>query len=474
MKVLAVASELHPLVKTGGLADVVGALPGALGALGVEVRTLLPGYPAVMVKLTGAEPVLELADLFGGPARVLMAKAAALDLLVLDAPHLYNRPGNPYLSPDGTDWTDNALRYAALAAVAAQIGRSAIPGFVPDLVHCHDWQAGLVPALLRFGGGPKSVFTVHNLAFQGHFPVGVFASLGLPAHAFGIDGVEYFGGVGYLKAGLRCADALTTVSPSYAREICTEEDGMGLGGLLATRRADLHGIVNGIDTAAWNPAKDPVITQSYTVKTLERRAANRRALEQRFDLAPSDGLLYIVVSRLTLQKGMDLVAAAADTIVTSGARLAVLGAGDAVLERALSAAAAAYPGRIGVITGYDEQLSHQMQAGADAILIPSRFEPCGLTQLYGLRYGCVPVVARVGGLADTVIDANDAAVSARVATGVQFAPVTQDGLEAALERTSALFANRPLWRALQVAGMAADLSWTRSAERYVALYRSLL
>ena len=474
MKVLAVASEMHPLVKTGGLADVVGALPGALGSLGVDVRTLLPGYPSVLLKLAGAEPVLEFADLHGGPARVLMAKAGALHLMVLEAPHLYNRPGNPYLGPDGTDWADNALRFAALAQVAAQIARGAIPGFIPNLLHCHDWQAGLVPALLRFGGGPKSVFTVHNLAFQGHFPAGTFASLGLPAQAFGIDGVEYFGGVGYLKAGLRCADALTTVSPSYAREICTEDDGMGLGGLLATRRADLHGIVNGIDTAAWDPAKDPVITQTFTAKTLERRLANRRALEQRFDLTPSDGLLYIVVSRLTLQKGMDLVAAAADTIVSSGARLAMLGAGDAVLERALTAAAAAYPGQIGVITGYDEQLSHQMQAGADAILIPSRFEPCGLTQLYGLRYGCIPVVARVGGLADTVIDANDAAVSGGVATGVQFAPVTQDGLETALERTSALFANRPVWRALQTAGMAADLTWSRSAQRYVALYQSLL
>jgi starch synthase len=473
MRVLSVASEIYPLLKTGGLADVAGALPGALAKQGIEMRTLVPGYPAVLAAFDAGETVYKINELFGGAARVVAGRARGLDLFALDAPHLFNRPGSPYLGPDGMDWPDNAQRYAAFSQVAADIGRGAIASFAPSIVHVHDWQAGLVPAYLRYGGGPKSVITVHNLAFQGHFPAALFVSLGLPPEAFAIDGVEYFGGVGFLKAGLQCADAITTVSPTYAQEICTPEDGMGLDGLLRKRRAVLHGIVNGIDAEVWNPGADPLIARTYDTKTLQRRSANKRAIEERFGLELSDGLLFCVVSRLTKQKGMDLLAEAAEKIVQLGARLAVLGSGDAVLEQTLREAASGFPGKIALITGYDEPLSHLMQAGADAIVIPSRFEPCGLTQLYGLHYGCVPVVARVGGLADTIVDANDAAVAAGVASGIQFAPATIDAFSAALDRAATLYSEPGVWKSMQRNGMNADVTWKRSAARYANLYRSL-
>jgi starch synthase len=473
MKVLAVASEIYPLVKTGGLADVTGALPSALAHHGIEVATLVPGYPAVLEALAGAQVVKETGDQSGGAARIRKGHLHGLDLLVLDAPHLFRRDGNPYQGPDGRDWPDNAERFAALSRTACEIAQGAIPAFTPDLVHVHDWQGGLTAAYLHFAGGPESVITLHNIAFQGRFPAAVFPSLGLPPQAFAIDGVEYFGGVSYLKAGLQYADAITTVSPTYASEILTAEYGMGLEGLLRRRQRDLTGIVNGIDTAVWNPAIDPMIPQHYGAGRLEGRQANKRAVEARFGLDHGEGPLFAGVSRLTHQKGMDLLAAAVDRLIERGARLAVLGSGDQGLEAALTGKAARHAGRVGIVTGYDEPLAHLLQAGADAIVIPSRFEPCGLTQLIGLRYGCVPVVARVGGLADTVIDANEAALAAGAATGIQFSPVTQGALEGALERAIGLYRDKASWQSMQHAGMKADVSWTRSAQRYAELFRSL-
>lgn len=474
MKVLSVASEIFPLIKTGGLADVAGALPGALKPLGVAMLPLVPGYPAVVTALEDFEVAFEFEDLFGGPARILWGEAKGLDVLVLEADHLYKRSGSPYLGPDGKDWGDNGFRYAALCWAAAEIGRGSIADFVPEIIHCHDWQAGLVPAYIRFGGGgPKTVMTVHNLAFPGYFPYTIFQSLRLPDEAFAITGVEYFGGVGYLKSGLQLADALTTVSPTYAREIQQPENGMALDGLLRARSSALQGIVNGIDTAVWNPAKDDALVASYTATTLAQRAQNKAAVERRFGLQPGNGPLFCVVSRLTSQKGMDVLAQCLPTLIGSGGRLAILGSGDAALEQQLLAAVGTYAGRVGMSTQYDENLSHLMQGGADAILVPSRFEPCGLTQLYGLRYGCVPIVARVGGLADTIIDANDAALAAGVATGIQFNPVTVEGLQNALGRALSLYAQPAQWASLQKAGMKADVSWTRSAQQYADLYNSL-
>jgi len=480
LRVLSVASEAVPLVKTGGLADVAGALPAALAPHDVALTTLLPGYPSVLDRLDGARQVHKWADLFGAPARLLESEGR----LILDAPALFNREGRPYTDDAGHDWTDNWRRFAAFARAAADVAGGSAKGLAFDLLHAHDWQSGLAPAYLRFAP-PKplkkplpSVMTIHNMAFQGYYPASTFPALGLPQAAWAWDGVEYHGGVGFLKAGLESAWAITTVSPTYAREIREPEFGMGLEGLIASRGERVTGIVNGIDTDEWNPETDPALATNYTARTLARRAANTRALESEFGLDPGDtgtngGPLFVVVSRLTWQKGMDVLLECLDHLVWLGGRLALLGSGDAALETAFHAAAARHPGKIGVRTGYDEALSHRMQAGGDAILVPSRFEPCGLTQLYGLRYGCVPVVARTGGLADTVIDANLAALSTGAATGVQFDGVTVPALKTALDRTVALWRQPDQWRSLQRAGMKQDFSWGRSGAAYAALYRRL-
>ena len=477
MQVLSVASEAFPLVKTGGLADVVGALPGALAPHGVQVTTLIPGYPQVAGAVKG-RALHRWRDLLGVEARLLAGEIAGHPLLVLDAPELFAREGGVYADRGGKDWPDNWRRFAALARAAADLASGAVKGQQFAVLHAHDWQAAMAPAYLRYAPGPgapaKSVVTIHNMAFQGRFDASVFDELALPPGAFTIDGVEYYGGVGFLKAGLEAADAITTVSPTYAREIREPEFGMGLEGLIATRAERVSGIVNGIDPAVWSPAAEPALPARYTARTLAKRTANTRAVEKMFGLEAGDGPVFTVVSRLTWQKGMDLLAECLDDLVATGGRLALLGSGDAALEAAFVESAARHPGKVGVRIGYDEPLSHLLQGGADAILIPSRFEPCGLTQLYGLAYGCVPVVARTGGLADTVIDANAAARAAGVATGVQFTPVTADGLRHALRRTMALWADREAWGAIQRNGMRADVSWRKSGRRYAELYQRLM
>lgn len=476
MQVLSVTPEIFPLIKTGGLADVTGALPLALAGKGVAMRTLIPGYPQVMDAFKKKKAVHQYPLLQGGKASVQAAELAGLDLFVLDAPHLFDRPGGPYGDASGGDWPDNWRRFAALSQVGADIAAGAISGYMPDIVHAHDWQSAMTLAYMRYGQavGTPSMITVHNLAFQGQFGAGIFGELGLPAVAMALDGVEYYGGVGFLKAGLQAAWAITTVSPTYAQEIRSAEFGMGLDGLINMRSRDLYGIVNGIDTDIWNPATDKHLAVNYTARTLKDRRSNRMAVEERFGLDRDDSPIACVVSRLTWQKGMDILAAVVDGIVATGARLAILGSGDAGLEGSLLAAAARHRGRVGVVVGYDEGLSHMMQGGCDAIVIPSRFEPCGLTQLYGLRYGCVPIVARTGGLADTVIDANEAAMSAGVATGFQFAPNNGGALLHAIRRLVDAHADAGLWASIQRQGMKADVSWDRSAEKYVELYRLLL
>ncbi|MDR6951632.1 starch synthase [Ancylobacter sp. 3268] len=476
LKLLSVVSEVYPLVKTGGLADVAGALPAALAAQGIQVRTLVPGYPAVMAALGAVEEAFYFDHLFGAPARLYAATAAGLDLFVIDAPHLYDRPGGPYVGTDGRDYADNAQRFAALGAVASGIGLGLVPAFVPDVVHAHDWQAGLAPAYLHYASGrrPGTVMSIHNIAFQGQFPAHVAPVLGMPAHAFSIAGIEYYGTVGYLKAGLQLADRITTVSPGYAAEILQPEAGMGLEGLLNQRRSVLTGILNGLDAAAWNPATDRLIPAPFDAKRLSARAANKAALQARFGLAESpDTLLFGVVSRLSWQKGLDLLMDGLGTLIDLGAQLVVLGSGDPQLTERYAGSAWANPGRVGVQFGYDETLAHLIQAGADALLVPSRFEPCGLTQLAALRYGALPVVARVGGLADTVIDVNEMARASGVGTGVQFSPVTVPALQAALGRTHALWQDKALWRKLQRNAMATDVSWDRAARAYAELFRSL-
>jgi len=475
LRVLSVAAEAFPLIKTGGLADVVGALPGALAAEGIVMRTLIPGYPAVMAALRDATVVQTLPHLYGAPARVLMGRAAGLDLFALDAPHLYARPGSPYGGPDG-EWPDNGLRFAALAQAAAVISHGGVDGYVPDVIQAHDWHAGLVPAYLHYAGRPHpgTVLTIHNLAYQGQFPRDMLATLRLPARAFTHDGVESYGGIGFLKAGIALADCITTVSPSYAAEILTNEGSMGLGDVLNRRAEALTGILNGIDDTLWNPATDMHLASRFAAANLSARAPNKAAVQARFGLdGDPNALLVGVVSRLTWQKGMDLLLAALPSLLEGGAQLAMLGSGDSDLERGFAAAAGKHPGRVGARIGYDESLAHLVQGGADAVLVPSRFEPCGLTQLAALRYGAIPVVARVGGLADSVVDANAANLATGVATGVQFSPVTREQLEIALERTLALWRDPRQWRQLQARGLHTDVGWSQSAKHYAQLFRDL-
>jgi starch synthase len=485
IRVLSVASEIYPLIKTGGLADVTGALPIALRAEGIEVRTVVPGYPSVMSSLGPVEGVLHLPHFFGGEARLLRATASELGLFVLDAPHLFARPGNPYLRPDGADWPDNALRFAALARIAADIGLGAVPSFVPDIVHAHDWHAALALAYLHYSNRrhPATVMTVHNLAYQGAFPREMLASIGLPPESFTIHGVEYYGKIGFLKAGLYFADRITTVSPSYAREILSDEGGMGLGGLLRERSYDLSGILNGVDTSVWDPATDPHIPgcfyadmpSCFETDVLENRAINKAALQRRLGLevAP-DAFLLGVIGRLSRQKGLDLLLENLPTIVSEGMQLAVLGSGDRALQYRCRAAALANPGQVSVSIGHDEALAHLIQAGVDALVVPSRFEPCGLTQLCALRYGTVPIVSRIGGLEDTVVDAGDLSVTGGRQTGFKFGPVTSENLAGVLQRACATFHDVAAWRRIQRNGMSTDVSWRNAASRYADLYRGLV
>ena len=479
MRILSIASEVFPLIKTGGLADVAGALPGALAAHGCDVVTMLPGYPVVMQAIARSKTEVEafpLDPVLGSEARILAVELSGLKLFVLDSPELYDRLGGPYSDASGHDFSDNWKRFAALSKAGARIAQGTISGYRPDIVHAHDWQAALTPVYLAASNRPRprTVLTIHNLAFQGNYPSQIFPELDLPAATWSIEGVEYYGNVGYLKGGLHACDVVTTVSPTYAKEIVTDGGGMGLDGLLRGRGSRLVGVVNGIDTTFWNPETDPAIAANYSAADIRPRIHDKRAIEGEFGLRREDGPIFAVVSRLTWQKGLDLVAGLCSQIVARGIRLVVVGSGEAMIEGAFQAAHSRYPDRVGVRIGYDEPLSHRVQAGADAILVPSRFEPCGLTQLYGLRYGCIPIVAKVGGLADTVVDANHAAVGAGAATGVIFSPPDEASLLEAVDRTLELYEDAPVWRNMQAAAMKSDVSWEKSARIYAGLYRDLM
>ncbi len=475
MKVLSVASECVPLIKTGGLADVVGALPAALAGQGIDMRVMIPAYPGILEKLGETTEIWADWSLYGGHARLFKGESDGITVLALDAPHLYHRDGGPYAGPDGDYW-DNPERFAALSWAAASVARSgAGDGWKPDILHAHDWQAGLAPAYLHFDGtgGVRSVLTVHNIAFQGVTGGDRLNALKLPWHAWTPDKVEYHGNISTLKAGLSTADAITTVSPTYADELMRPEFGMGLEGLLAARANQLHGILNGVDDAVWSPEADSAI-RPYSAKNMKPKAENRAALLDEFGLGTVEGPLAIVVSRLTWQKGIDLLIEALPGFIANGGGLVLLGSGERELERAVLEAAKRWPDRVGVRIGYDEALSHRMFGGGDAVLVPSRFEPCGLTQMYGLRYGTVPVVAATGGLNDTVINASPASLSANAATGVSFHPVDGIALSSALRKLTSLYADSPVWTRLVKRAMKAEVGWDGPAAQYADLYRSLL
>jgi starch synthase len=467
-RVLSVASECVPLVKTGGLADVVGALPGALARTGWDMRVLLPAYRTLRGRAAGWPELWSEDDLFGGRGRVLAGTVDGMAMLLLDAPHLFDREGGPY-NHNGQDWPDNPQRFAALSWAAAQIARHGLAdGWRPGILHAHDWQGGFAPAYLAWGG-PRdvgSVITIHNIAFQGWAPAALLGALRLPPHEFHSGSLEYYGGLSSLKAGLVTADAITTVSPTYADELARPEFGMGLQGVIAARGAAVSGILNGVDTGIWSPA---AVDPAFSINDMAGKAAHRMRLCDEFGLEVP-GPLAILVSRLTDQKGIDLLPAVLPPFIEAGGGIVVLGSGDPGLEAALREIARRHPGRVGLRIGYDEALSRRMFAGGDAVLVPSRFEPCGLTQMYGLRFGTLPVVASVGGLADTVIGVSPATLAAGVATGITFHPTDATAFGQALRKLADLHANPAQWAMVQANAMRAEVGWDASAAAYAALY----
>ena len=474
IRVLSSASEVFPIVKTGGMADVVGALPKAVRPHGVEITTLVPGYPSVLAGRRNVVPVLEL-EVLGEAARVLSCHSEGLDLLVLECSPLYERGGGPYLDETGFDHKDNWKRFAAFSLATAKIAAEGIADWRPDVVHLHDWQTSLAGCYIRaMGLDTPVVLTIHNLAFQGQFPSSIFPRLELPLALLDTSCLKYHGDISFLKGAIVLSDLVTTVSPTYAREILSGELGMGMEGILFTRKNALRGILNGIDHTVWDPSRDPFIPARFDMRSLARRKENRRTVERQFGLIENGRPIVSVISRLTWQKGIDLLAPVVPGIVDRGAKLVIFGEGDPEIAYPLLEQAQQYPGQVVMHIGYSEAGAHLLHAGSDIVLQPSRFEPCGLTQLYALRYGAIPVVARTGGLAETIIDANEAAMEARAATGFQFQPGSVEDLYHALDRALEAFERPTFWKRLQLQAMKADFGWARSAERYAGLYRRLV
>ena len=479
LRALHVVSELYPIVKTGGLADVATGLTVALRGLGIDARIVMPGYPAVLAAIRDASEVVRDPGLFvGGPARILDARVRdGSPIYVLDCPGLYQRQGGPYADALGDDYVDNPRRFAALGWAGARLATSDHPELRADILHAHDWQAGLAVAYVKLAGrpSPRCVATIHSIDYPGAFDRSVFPELSLPGQAFSVYGAEFYGRISFLKAALYYADRITTVSPTYAREIQQDGRGGGFEGLLRTRSADLTGILNGVDYGEWSPETDRHLPRHYFAHDFRGKRAAKLALRKRLGLAdPPRTPLFGVVSRLIWQKGIDWVVELIPWLVERGAQVAVLGSGEPRLMSAIAESAMRYPESVGAMVGYDEVLSHLVQAGSDSILVPSRAEPCGLTQLYALRYGSPPVVRRTGGLADSVVDADERALRDGFATGFAFDEPSTEGLRGALARAMDVFRDAPQWKKLQRTGMSADFGWTRSAEAYANLYESLL
>ncbi len=480
MDILFASSEAHPLIKTGGLADVSGALPRAIKNNGQEIRLVLPAYPAARRNAGSLREVARL-DLPGDPApvRVLQGRLphTRVRLYLIDSPAHFDRDGGPYSGPDGKDWPDNAERFGLFArAVCALAMDRAGLGWKPHLVHCNDWQTGLVPALLSLEDKrPATLFTIHNLAYQGLFPRADFERLGLPPAWWSMHRLEFFGQLSFIKGGLVFADWLSTVSPTYAKEICTPEFGCGLDGLLKARRDHLAGILNGVDYQIWNPGRDRLIPHTYTARTLRLKLEDKLVLQRTFGLpVRPETPLFGHVGRLVEQKGIDLVLELVPELLQRPMQLVLLGTGQPALEAALREASRRHPTKIGARIGYSEELSHLLEAGSDAFLMPSRFEPCGLNQLYSLRYGTPPVVRRTGGLADSVVDATGPNIKNGTATGFVFDKAEPADLLRAIDRALNLYAQRRIWKQLIDHGMHQDFSWNRSAEAYLGLYAKVL
>lgn len=474
MKILHLASECLPLIKTGGLADVLGALPAAQRSLGEDARIALPAYRGLAGRLEGARPVGSV-DALGIHAGVIEGRLGQTPVWLVDVPSLYDREGDPYRDAQGLDFADNPLRFGLFGEVCAQLALGAIDGWRADVLHGHDWQAGTALAWAGTHTGaarPLRVFTLHNLAYQGRYGREAFDTLRLPASWWQMERAEFHGDWSFLKLGLTSAQHITTVSPTYAREILTPEFGCGLDGLLRSRANRLHGILNGIDPAVWDPATDPHLARRYTALDVAAgKRANQLALCAELELDRDEGLLVGLIGRMTEQKGFDLAAAAMPALISEGMRFAVLGAGDRALQQAFTGLAAAHPGRLALRLRYDEALAHRIEAGADAFLMPSRFEPCGLNQMYSQRYGTVPVVRSAGGLVDTVVDATPDQLANGGATGVRFEHADLGGVQYGLRRAQELHAQAKPWKTLQRSGMRQDFSWSRAARQYLDLYQ---
>ncbi len=491
MRILQVSAELFPLLKTGGLADIAGALPLALMAEGQDARVLLPGFPAITRGVRELAPVAEFDAPWGERFALRLGHVAVdgtpgIPAYVIDAPALYDRPGNPYEDNSRQPYGDNHRRFALLGWAAARLAQGLDPSWQPEVVHAHDWHAALTPAYLHFAreaGQPGasrvgSVFTVHNLAYQGLFAPWNFAELGLPGPAFQMNGVEYHGQVSFMKGGLCYADRLTTVSPTYALEIQTPEQGCGLDGLLRQRSGVLSGILNAVDDQVWNPATDPALVQGYHTpegRHMAGKARCKSVLQHQLGLAERpDTPLFILVSRLTEQKGLGLVLDGLDALLAQGGQLALLGSGEGWLEDAFRQRAAAAPQSVSVTIGYDETLAHQLFGAGDVTLVPSLFEPCGLTQMYGLKYGSLPLVRRVGGLADTVVDSTLEDLAGGEATGFVFDRFEVADYQRAVRRAFALYQRAPDWRRVRGNAMRRPADWATAAARYIDVYRQAL
>ncbi|QDQ27530.1 glycogen synthase GlgA [Chitinimonas arctica] len=479
-KVLHIAAECYPLLKTGGLADVVGALPAAQRALGADARILLPGFPAIRAGMRDAKPVAGFGAQFGAAAVNLWYARLAdgVPVYMVEAPGLYDRGGNPYADGNQHPYGDNHRRFALLGWVAAQLADGYLADWRPEVLHSHDWHAGLASAYLcqlaaqRGRKLATSIFTVHNLAYQGLFPAEVFGELGLPADFFQIDGLEFHGQLSFIKAGLHYSDRIATVSPSYAGEIQTTEHGCGLDGLLRQRSARLAGILNGVDEALWNPADDPALAAPFDADRPSGKQQCKCALQVELGLNVAVATpMFGVISRLTEQKGLHLALAGAQALLAQGGQLVVLGNGEAALEAGFQQLASRYPGQVAVSLAFDETLSHRIFAGCDVVLVPSRFEPCGLTQMYGMRYGALPLARRTGGLADTVRDCSLENLADGSANGFVFERFEQPDFDAAVRRAYTLYAEPPRWQAVQQQAMRRHFGWSGPAGAYLDLYR---
>ena len=484
MRILFATSEVAPIIKTGGLADVSAALPAALFGMGVDIRILLPCYPQVVKALSDlqviadfyANPPAGFADL--PPCRLLLGVLpSGVPLYILDCPEMFLRGGGAYQDEHGIDWSDNAQRFGLFSRVAALLASAATPlAWKPDILHCNDWQSGLAPAYLQYMQDPApSVMTIHNIAFQGNFPASLMPELGLPWDCFKPDGVEFYGNLSFLKAGLFYADHITTVSPSYAKEIQTNVLGFGMQGLLAHRSDSLTGILNGIDTVEWNPAADGYLTHTYDAANLIGKTANKFELQRRLGLhIDPDIPVFGLVSRFAHQKGVDLVLEVAEKLIGLPAQLVLLGSGEAELQRTALSLAHRHSGKISAYVGFDEGLSHLIEAGADLFLMPSRYEPCGLNQMYSQRYGTPPVVHATGGLIDTVNDCNAATLAQGTASGFVFDRMDASSLLNAARRAVQAYKDNKTWMSLQQNCMKKDFGWHKSAMAYRQIYAQLM